>query len=66
MTAIKNPTQWRPPSGQGYILPTGNLGIVTNTLLPLVDNTTNHLPIIVNPSYFVPKYATKWTRQLAS
>lgn len=63
---IKWPTQWRPPSGQGYVLASGSLPLETNLFLPIVDNTSNHYPIINTPSYVVPKYATKWTRQAAS
>lgn len=60
-TPVKNPTQWRPQSGQGYIVMSGNLPLVANTLLPLVDNTTAHLPIINTPSYVIPKNPTVWT-----
>jgi len=58
---IKTPTSWRPPSGQGSVVTVGNLPLVANTLLPLVDNTASHLPIQITPSYVAPKNATTWT-----
>lgn len=58
---IKNPTQWRPGNGKGFVVPTGSLPIVANTLLPLVDNTLAHLPIINTPSYVTSNNPTIWT-----
>jgi hypothetical protein len=64
MTApIKNPTAWRPPSGQGSVVEIGNLPLVANTLLPLVDNTASHLPIDTTPSYTLPKNPTSWINE---
>lgn len=62
MANIKNPTQWRSPSGQGYIVLTGGLPLVTNLGLPIVDNTINHFPIKSNPTYTTPKNSTVWTQ----
>lgn len=58
---VRNPTQWYPPSGSGYVVTVGNLPIVTNALLPIVDNTVTHLPIVTTPTYTVPRYKTAWT-----
>lgn len=60
-TPIKNPTTWNPPSGEGYIVTVGTLGMVTNALLPIVDNTVNHYPIVTTPVYNIPKVPTDWT-----
>jgi hypothetical protein len=64
MTApVKNPTQWMPTSGQGYVITNvPNQTIVTNTLKSLVDNTSNHYPIVTQASYVVPKNPTLWTQ----
>lgn len=62
MTApIKPPTQWRPPSGTGSVVTTGNLNLVTNAGATIVDNTTHHYPIATNRDYVAPKNPTVWT-----
>lgn len=53
----KTSTSWRPAT----VVTVGNLPLVANTLLPLVDNTVNHFPIVTTPSYVQPKAPTKWT-----
>lgn len=58
---IKTPTAWRPASGQGSVVLTGSLPIVTNAGLPIVGNTVSHLPLVVNPTRTVPKSPTVWT-----
>lgn len=57
---LKNPTAWIPQSGHGFVIAPGNLPIVTNLLLPIVDNTATHKPIVTTPDYVVPKYPTAW------
>lgn len=57
--AVKNPTQWQPPSGSGYVITVGTNFIVTNLFNFLVTNTGNFL--VTTPTYAVPKYATQWT-----
>lgn len=59
MTAVKNPTQWRPPNGSGYVITTGNNFLITNSSNFLVTNSGNFL--ITTPTYVVPKYKTAWT-----
>jgi hypothetical protein len=61
-TPIKNPTQYRPLNGQGYVITqNANQIIVTNSLATLVDNTINHYPIVTQASYAIPKKPTLWT-----
>jgi hypothetical protein len=57
--AIKNPTQWEPPSGKGYVITIGFCFLVDNLGNFLVDNSQNNL--VTTPTYTVPKYATLWT-----
>lgn len=59
MVVIKNPTHWRPPSGEGYVIDVGNQQIVTNAGDSIVTNSGNNL--VTNESYLVPKYKTLWT-----
>lgn len=59
MMAIKNPTQWRPSSGHGFVIPTGSLSIVTKAGLLIV--TKAGLSVVENATQVIPKYATVWT-----
>lgn len=56
---VKNPTQWQPPSGTGYVVTTGTNFLVTNLGDFLTDNLGNFL--VTTPTYTVPKYPTVWT-----
>jgi hypothetical protein len=57
--AVKNPTQWTPQSGSGYVVTVGNENLVTNSGSFLVDNLGNFL--ITTPTNVVGKYSTAWT-----
>jgi hypothetical protein len=57
---IKNPTQWRPISGYGYILNNGGLDLVTNLGAFLTDNLGNY--ILTNPTSEIGKSQTAWTQ----
>jgi len=57
--AVKNPTQWQPPSGNGYVVNVGTEFLVTNLGDFLVDNSGNFL--VTTETYAVPKYPTTWT-----
>lgn len=56
---VKNPTQWRPGSGHGFVVPTGSLTIVTKSGLSVVNKAG--LKVVQNPTQVVPKYPTLWT-----
>lgn len=56
---VKNPTQWRPPSGKGYVVDSGSSYLITNLSEFLVTNGGDNL--VINDTYVVPKYATAWT-----
>lgn len=56
---VKNPTQWQPPSGSGYVITIGTEFLVTNLSDFLVTNTGNFL--VTTPTYAVPKYKTLWS-----
>jgi hypothetical protein len=57
--AVKNPTQWRPGSGHGFVVATGSLSIVTKAGLKVV--TKAGLRVVQNPTQVIPKYPTVWT-----
>lgn len=57
--AVKNPTQWRPGSGHGFVVPTGSLKIITKAGLFLVNKAG--LRIVQNPTQVIPKNSTVWT-----
>jgi hypothetical protein len=59
MTAVKNPTQWRPESGHGFVVPTGSLSIVNKAGLLVVNKAG--LVVVQNPTQVIPKYPTIWT-----
>ena len=59
MATIKNPAQWTPPSGTGFVLSQGNLLLIDNTGKFLIDNLANK--IVTTPTYNVPRYPTTWT-----
>lgn len=56
---IKTPTQWRPPTGKGYVVNIGNEFLTTN----LGDFLTTNLGdfLVTNQTYVVPKSKTLWT-----
>lgn len=56
---VKNPTSWRPPSGQGYIITEGLLDFQDNSGNLLVTNSLDN--IVTTPTYAIGKYATAWT-----
>lgn len=57
---IKNPTGWRPPSGEGSVQLIGNKPIVDSvSFLPIVDNALQ-LPILTTPTTTLPKNPTTW------
>lgn len=58
-TPVKNPTQWRPGSGHGFVVPTGSLTIATRAGLFIVNKAK--LRVVQNPTQVIPKYATVWT-----
>lgn len=57
---IKNPTAWRPTSGQGYVTSPG----VSNITDQLGHNITDQLasPITDTGYQVMPKNATTWTQ----
>lgn len=57
--AVKNPTQWRPESGLGFVVSTGSLQIVNKTGKIIVNKAG--LFVVENPSQVIPKYPTVWT-----
>lgn len=59
MAAVKNPTQWTPPSGTGYVFFIGLLNFQDNLGNLLITNSQNN--IVTNPSQVIPKYPTTWT-----
>lgn len=58
MASVKNPTQWQPPSGSGYVVNIGVLNLVDNSGNFLVDNSQN--PIVTTPTYAIPQFDTTW------
>lgn len=58
--AVRNTTQWTPPSGTGYVVTIGNEDLVTNSGLFITDNLGNF--IVTTPTYDIPKYKTSWTQ----
>lgn len=63
MTApIKNPTIWRPPSGNGSVAYIGFVELLDNvSQKPLLDNVSK-LPILAGPTLSSPKFPTVWTQ----
>jgi hypothetical protein len=59
-TPIKNPTSWRPPSGQGFVLTPGAAFVVDKSGNFIVDKSGNF--IMTTPSYTTPKQTTTWTQ----
>lgn len=57
--AVKNPTQWIPGSGKGYVVVQGTLFITNNLSSFITDNLGNFL--VTTPNYVTPKNATSWT-----
>lgn len=57
--AVKNPTQWRPESGKGFVIPTGSLEIVNRAGLIVVNKAG--LFVVQNPTQVIPKFPTVWT-----
>jgi hypothetical protein len=62
MTApVKNPTIWRPPSGDGSVAYIGFPPILENvSKLPILENI-HKLPILTGPTLSSPKNPTIWT-----
>ena len=58
MALAKNPTQWQPPSGSGYIITVGNEFLETNLSDLLVTNIGDYL--VTTPTYAIPKNKTLW------
>lgn len=63
--ASKNLTKWQASLGSG-VTTIGNLNIVTNSGNLLVDNTTNHYPIVTTPQVAGVKAPTLWVATSAS
>ncbi len=57
---MKNPTQWLPNSGLGYVVPQTGLLFQDNLGNLLITNTLAN--IIPNPYYVIGKYATVWSQ----
>jgi hypothetical protein len=58
--AVRNPTQWTPPSGAGYVVTIGNENLVTNSGSFLVDNLGKFL--VTNTTNVTGKYTSAWTK----
>jgi hypothetical protein len=58
--AVRNPTQWTPPSGQGYIITIGLLNFQDNLGHLLITNLGNN--IVTNPVQLIGKYVTAWSQ----
>lgn len=58
--AVKNPTQWQPPTGKGFVITAGTKFLVTNSGSFLVTNAGDNL--VTTPTYDVPKYPTTWSQ----
>lgn len=58
-TTIRNLTQWRPPSGSGYVVANGTENVTTNLGAFLTDNLGNVL--VTTPTYTVQKFSTNWS-----
>lgn len=56
---LKNPTQWMPPSGEGFVINVGTNFLVANNGNFLVTNSLKFL--VTTPVYAVGKYATLWS-----
>jgi hypothetical protein len=61
---VKNPTSWRPGSGQGYINFPGLAFIVDQSGNFIVDQSKNF--IVSTPTYVVGKSLTNWTPVVAT
>lgn len=61
MTApVKNPTAWRPPTGNGTVAYIGFVKVLDNvSKLPVLDNVSK-LPILAGPTVYIPKSPTVW------
>lgn len=59
MTIVLNPTQWYPPSGQGYVTIVGLLSLVDNLGNYIVTNNSDY--IVTNAVEVSGKYTTAWT-----
>jgi hypothetical protein len=59
MANVRNPTQWYPPSGKGYVIAPGLRFIIDNLSNFIIDNSSNFL--VTTPTYIVPEYKTAWT-----
>lgn len=61
-TPIKNPTSWRPPTGNGSVAYIGFVKLIENvSKLPILDSASK-LPILAGPTISVPKSPTIWTQ----
>lgn len=57
--AVKNATQWTPPSGDGYVVSTGANQLVTNAGDSLITNAGDSL--VTSDIYTTPRNPTAWT-----
>lgn len=57
---ILNATLWRPRNGQGFVIPTGMLKVVTAAGLAIVNKAG--LFVVENPTEVAPKYPVNWTK----
>ena len=58
--AVKNLTQWAPPSGTGFISASTGAAITTQSLLNLTTQSGTNLTL--SADVFKPRYATSWTK----
>jgi hypothetical protein len=57
--AVKNPSLWTPPSGEGYIIPSTGDPITTQSGVDILTQSKEEL--IINPNTYSPKYPGAWT-----
>lgn len=56
---VKNPTQWAPPSGRGYITSSSDVALKTQSGVDLL--TQDGETITINPTIYQPEFATSWS-----
>lgn len=56
---VRNPTQWSPPSGEGYISESSETNLLTQSSVDIL--TQDSQTILINPQSYQPKFDTSWT-----
>lgn len=57
--AVRNPTQWSPPSGEGYISQSTGAFLTTQSGITL--ETQSGIDLIISEDTYQPKFDTSWT-----